>query len=314
MPMDQLWQLFSSGGYAAVKDAAPENAQSHLYLALLAFGHQEMERAAAHAQAANELAPANNIYREAAVYLQRVVREGKQAVYVTGEAFSAFIRGGGNLPLYTHTSGALRAVYGEYSGASLLDIGVGDGLALLSALTDNIKDITLVEPSAAMLAVTSKALAERGVRVDAVNCSLQEFVKTETGPWDIAEATYALQSIPPKDRPPLLSWLRANAGRVLVAEFDPPDFDAMYSPDRVRYVLDRYDIGLAEYIGDNSLVAQGFLMPVMFGYFDQTVARANYEQSIDHWVRDLQEAGFTMVEKRPIFNYWWATAYLIDAR
>lgn len=314
MPMDQLWQSYASGGYAALKDAAPDDAQGHFYLALVAFGHQDMAHAARHAQAALELAPGSLVYREALAYLQRVVKEGKAAVYVTGEAFGAFIRGGGNLPLYTHTSGALRAVYGEYSGASLLDIGVGDGLALLSALTESIRSITLVEPSAAMLAATSKALAERGVQVDAVNCTLQDFVKTETGPWDIAEATYSLQSIPPKERPQMLSWLRANTGRVLMAEFDPPDFEAMYAPDRVRYVVERYEIGLAEYVGDNSLVAQGFLMPVMFGYFDQTVARANYEQPIDSWVRDFQAAGFATVEKRPIFNYWWATSYLIDAR
>ena len=55
-------------------------------------------------------------------------------------------------------------------------------------------------------------------------------------------------------------------------------------------------------------------MPVMFGYFDQTVARANYEQPIDAWMEELRQAGFTQVDKRPLFNYWWAPAYLVDAR
>ncbi len=273
-----------------------------------------MSRAAALASKAVSLAPTSQVYKEAATYLQRVQSEGKQSVYVSPEGFAAFIRGGGNVPLYENTSAALRSVYGEYSGASLLDIGVGDGLALLAALSDNIRTVTLIEPSAAMLAVTSKALAERGVTVDAVNTTFQDFVRSEKGVWDVAEATFSLQSIPPKERSSLMSWLRMNTRRVLVAEFDPPAFDGLYAPERARYVTERYEIGLAEYAGDGGLVAQGFLMPVMFGYFDQTVARTNYEQPVDAWIKEFKRAGFVNVERRPIYNYWWASAYLIDAR
>jgi ubiquinone/menaquinone biosynthesis C-methylase UbiE len=314
MPVDALWETFTKGGYTALADAAPEDAFDHFYLALVAFGHQDLSRAAALAAKAAALSPGSLVFKEATTYLQRVQSEGKQSVYVSPEGFAAFIRGGGNVPLYENTSAALRAVYGEYSGASLLDIGVGDGLALLAALSDNIRTVTLIEPSAAMLAVTSKALAERGIPVDAVNTTFQDFVRSEKGVWDLAEATYSLQSIPPKERSSLMSWLRMNTRRVLVAEFDPPVFENQYSPERARYVTERYEIGLAEYAGDGGLVAQGFLMPVMFGYFDQTVARTNYEQPVDAWIKEFKRAGFVNVEKRPIFNYWWASAYLIDAR
>jgi hypothetical protein len=318
MPMESMWETYAQGGYdalrAAYESAPPESALDHFYLAVLAYGHQDFANAAAAAARASEQSPGNAVFKEAVVYLQRVLSDGKQNVYVTPEAFGVFIRGGGNVQLYTNTSAAMRAVYESYpGGVTILDVGVGDGLALLAALSDKIKEVTLVEPSAAMLAVASKALAERGVAVDGVNTSLQEFVKTEQGAWDIAEGTYSFQALPPKDHPPLFSWLRANTKRLLIAEFDPPDFVNMFSPDRVKYMVERYELGLAEYTTDNGLVAQGFLMPIFFGGYDQTVARANYEQPIDAWIKALARAGFTNIEKRPIFNYWWAPAYLIDA-
>ncbi len=318
MPIESMWGTYAQSGYDALCDtleaAPPESALDHFYLALLAFGHQDVAAASASANRASELAPESAVFKEAALYLQRVLSDGKQNAYVSPEAFGAFIRGGGNVRLYANTSAAMRAVYESYpGGVTLLDIGVGDGLALQAALSDKIKAVTLVEPSAALLAVASKALAERGVAVDAVNTTLQEFVKTEQGAWDIAEGTYSFQAIPPKDHPPLFSWLRANTKRLLIAEFDPPDFEGMYSPDRVSYMVERYELGLAEYAGDGGVVAQGFLMPIFFGGFDQTVARANYEQPIEAWVKELARAGFTNIEKRPLFNYWWAPAYLIDA-
>jgi hypothetical protein len=71
---------------------------------------------------------------------------------------------------------------------------------------------------------------------------------------------------------------------------------------------------LAEYAGDGGLVAHGFLMPVLFGYFDQTAARTNYEQPIGAWVDQLRAAGFANIDTEPLYPYWWASAYLIDAR
>ena len=311
---DSIGECYARDGYDAVRHTETADARAAFYASVLAFGHDDFARAAECARRASESDAASLLYREAATYLERVARDGKQSVYVTGEAFGAFIRGGGNVPLYRNTSAALRSVYDEYASATLLDIGVGDGLALLAALSNSIRRVTLLEPSAAMLAITSKALAERGVTADVVNGTLQEFVREERGRWDIVEATFSLQSIPPDERPALLRWLRAHAGRVLIAEFDPPAYTTMYAPAWVSHVMRRYEIGLAEYAEDGGLVAQGFLMPVFFGYFDRSVARTNYEIPIDEWVMLLRAAGFARVEKRLIYEYWWATAWLVEGR
>jgi hypothetical protein len=88
----------------------------------------------------------------------------------------------------------------------------------------------------------------------------------------------------------------------------------MYGPDRVQYVIERYERGLAEYDGDGGVVAQGFLMPVMFGYFDRTAARTNWEGPIQGWENALHTAGFQTVRRHKLFAYFWADAYLLDAR
>ncbi len=202
-------------------------------------------------------------------------------MYVDGKAFAAFIRGGGNVGLYAAASNALRAVYGSYPALRLLDIGVGDGLALLPALADNLAHLDLIEPSAAMLERTTSALDARGIPYHAANTTLQDFMQTPTDQqWDIIQATWSLQSIPPAERPAALGWMAAHADRVLIAEFDVPNFPEMFAPERVHYVLGRYERGLAEYDGDGGQVAQGFLMPVMFGYFDRGAARTNWEGPI----------------------------------
>jgi len=86
----------------------------------------------------------------------------------------------------------------------------------------------------------------------------------------------------------------------------------MYDPARVRDILGRYQRGLAEYADDGGLVAQGFLMPVLMGYFDQTAARTTYEQPIVEWAELVRAAGFAAVEVRPLYDYWWATACLVS--
>ena len=314
LDFESIGESYTRGGYEAVRSAQPSDAHAYFYAAVLAFGHNDFVRAAECAVRAAELDAASLLYRDAAVHLQRVARDGKQSVYVTGEAFGAFIRGGGNVPLYRNTSAALRSVYGEYTSATLLDIGVGDGLALLAALNESIDRVTLLEPSAPMLAITSRALAERGISAEAIHGTLQEFVRGEHGTWDLAEATFSLQSISPEERPALLRWLRAHVPRVLMAEFDPPAYSTMYAPQWVSHVMQRYELGLAEYAADGGVVAQGFLMPVFFGYFDRSAARTNYGIPIDEWVVLFREAGFARVEKRLIYEYWWAPAWLVDAQ
>jgi hypothetical protein len=287
-----------------------------LHAALEAFGAGDLPGALALCRRAAAMDPASLVLAAAVPYLERVLAQGKQGVYVTGEAFGAFVRGGGNVRLYQATTAALAAAYAELpAGGRLLDVGVGDGLALLPAIDAHVASVTLVEPSGPMLAAATAALTARGVAHDAFHGTLQAFAGARQGErWDLAEATFSLQSIPAAERGPLLAWLRAASPRLLIAEFDVPRFAATLDPARVRHVVERYERGLAEYAGDGGVVAQGFLMPVMFGYFDPTRDRTNEEQPIEAWIDDLRAAGFTRVERRRLDAYWWADACLLDAR
>ena len=77
-------------------------------------------------------------------------------VYSSPAAFEAFIRGGGNVPLYERVSAELARHYTPDT-RSLLDIGCGDGHALFPALAQAHQPLalerqTLVEPASALLA------------------------------------------------------------------------------------------------------------------------------------------------------------------
>lgn len=314
MPITLIWNAYQADGLEAAQAAAGEDSESLLYLALLTFGAGEHNLAASYARRSAEAAPASLVRREAAAYLERVVAAGKAGVYTSGEAFATFIRSGGNVPLYAALSAALRQSYDEYTRLDLLDIGVGDGLALLPALASSIARLDLVEPSGQMLARARTELAERDVPHRGFAEPIQLFMAHSTERWDIAQATFSLQSIPPEERLPVLRWLRSHSDQLLLAEFDVPDLGELYAPARVRYFVARYEQGLAEYPDDEGLVAQGFLMPVFFGAFDPSAARTNYEQPIELWEFDLHRAGFTSVTRRHLYDYWWAPAYLIDAR
>ena len=312
MTLNTLWDLWQAEGYDAVCAAPLTDPLDHFYRALLAFGTDDFAQAAADARAAAALNPDSLVYAHATTYLERVLAQGKTNVYVDGTAFAAFIRGGGNVGLYTSTSAALRSVYERHSALHLLDIGVGDGMALLPALTGSVRQVDLVEPSEAMLAHTTQALAEQGIAHQAANQTVQAFMEQEQGRWDVIQATYSLQSVPPTERGAVFEWLRVHGDQVLIAEFDVPAFTGTFAPDHVQYVVARFERGLGEYEGD--LVAQGFLMPVMFGYFDQSAARTNWEEPIQNWCTALRAAGFEQVQTTRLFEYFWADAYLINAR
>lgn len=312
--LESLWTRLQQHGYAALRDCLPATAEEAFYLAVVAFGHQDLERAAAHVRRAAQFEPDEPLFWAAQSYLERIAREGKMSVYTAPEAFAAFTRGGGNVPLYEAVSRALRQILSSSLQIRLLDIGVGDGRALLPALTDQVADLALVEPSPALLAQAAAALDEVGVVYRAYAETLQSFIGHAQDAWDVVQATFSLQSIPHAERPSLLAWLRRHAARLLVVEFDVPQFDSPYDPAHVRSVLRRFRCGLLEYEADRDLVAQGFLMPVLFGFFDPTSARTNYEQPLAAWVTQIREAGFGHVESRPLYGYWWAPAFMIDAR
>lgn len=305
-----------AAGAANLERLALGGAAEHFYAALLAYAAGAPDTAARLARAAAAAAPERLVFRHAAAYLERAGAAAAR-VYDSADAFGAFIRGGGNIPLYAATSRALRAVYAGYDRLRLLDIGVGDGMALLPALTPSVAALDLVEPSAALLERTAAALAGRQPPARTFHGTLQQFARVlrPREPWDIAQATFSLQSIAPGERAAALRWLRGASARLLVAEFDAPAACAdPLAPECVGEVLARYERGLAEYEHAGDLVAQGFLMPVMLGYFDPGAARTNYEQPIRAWEADLRAAGFGSVQTTPLFDYWWAGAYLLDAR
>lgn len=285
--------------------------------ALLAYGKGNCAVATQYAQAALDQSPHSRVFAEAVKYLNRVQHEGKSNVYVSPEAFGAFIRGGGNVQLYENTSAALKRVYEQYDSLSLLDVGVGDGLALLPALTPvkaRIRHLDVLEPSFVMLNKASDELNRRSIDHRAINATIQQFMVASPGKYDVIQSTYALQSIKPDERMRVLTWLKRHTSRPLVVEFDAPDFADMHDPQRVQYFVEHYERGLAEYAGDGGLVAQGFLMPVFFGGFDPGEARVNWEMPMADWVTQLHDAGFTDIRTEPIYDYWWAPAFLIDAR
>jgi hypothetical protein len=314
MPLDDLWQLYQDEGYREFRDVTLSTAADHFYVALLAFGEGDVRQASSSARIAARLQPDNLVYVQAAEYLLRVREKGKEGVYVDGESFAEFVRGGSNIRLYRAVSEALRAIYQDYQSFSLLDIGVGDGMALLPALTDTISTLDLVEPSEAMLNKTLADLEKFQIPHSDYNMTIQDFMRDSTDRWDVIQATWSLQSLAPDERLEVFAWMRQHGKRVLIAEFDVPEFDNHYAPVRVRYIVDRYKQGLAEYCDSGERVSQGFLMPVMFGYFDRSAARTNYEEPIQAWVDKLRHAGFTDIKTQMLHRYWWADSYLIDAK
>ncbi len=314
--LDTLWSQYRAGGLDAAASVAGPSREGLLYLAMLAFADERHVEAATFAARAAQAAPEDLLFPAAAAYLARVAGEGKRNVYVSAEGFGAFIRGGGNVPLYRETS---RALASHYPGEpfDLLDIGPGDGLALLPALTPAVRKVTLVEPAAPLLERTSGALAARGVSHEPFSGRLQEFTARPGGEarrWAVAQATFSLHSLPTAERLEPLGWLRAHCDTLLVAEFDAPLMDEPLRPDLLRHVLGRYRQGLSEYSGAGfETVVQGFLMPVLFGYVDRGATRTTFEQPVTAWEAQLREAGFARVDRQLLYPYWWAPAWLLVA-
>jgi ubiquinone/menaquinone biosynthesis C-methylase UbiE len=236
--------------------------------------------------------------------------EGSAAVYDQPEAFTAFIRGGGNVELYRALSAALAARYDDAKPESLLDLGCGDGLAVVPALeqaTHVPSRIDLVEPSAALL----DGVRERVPSAQCWQATAQEFLARDDLGWDFTQSTFALQSIEPEQRADVLRALQLRTGTLVLAEFDIPEY-VEGSPEHLRSLVERYERGVAEYGEDASLVAQGFLLPVLLGIVDGH-ERTNWEHPATGWAEQLETAGFTEVGVEPLADYWWSPAVLITA-
>ena len=238
--------------------------------------------------------------------------DGGDGVYDSPEAFTAFIDGGGNVPLYERLVERLATVHSSAAPASVADIGCGDGRVTASVLSTSTTSVDLVEPSAELLDTAVSRLGREPVEVRGHEVGVADLLVKTRRRWDLVQSTFALHNLAPSERPPVLTGLAARTSRLLVAEFDVPAFDDR-SRDHAHYAAERYERGLAEYHGSD-LVALGFLMPVLVGQFDPAQPRHTFEQPIEAWVSELEDAGFESIQASPIHDYWWAPAVLIDAR
>jgi SAM-dependent methyltransferase len=242
------------------------------------------------------------------------------AVYDQPAAFTAFIRGGGNVPLYAAVAEALGHIYTAQQPARLLDIGCGDGTALIPALSRSTyipAHVDLIEPSAALLeaAVTGLRAAKIRATVRTWPVTAQDFVAElpDEASWPVVQSTFALHTLPAQERSAVLAGLCPHVGLLAVAEFSVPDLPPG-RPEHLRFLAETYERGLAEYDADRDLVAQGFLMPVLAGQLAPEAGRATWEQPSWAWQRQLEQAGYTDVTIRPLYDYWSSPAFLLAAR
>ena len=148
--------------------------------------------------------------------------------------------------------------------------------------------------------------------------TIQDFqqVSTPDSRWDICQATFSLQNLRTEDRRSTLRWLAERCRTLLLVEFDVPKcITEGEEGERLSAVLSAYSKGVAEYmaLGEGGLkVLDGFLVPVMLGYFDNASA-TNFEQPISNWEDELYEAGFDSVHSTQVFPYWWAECCLVHA-
>ncbi|MBE2999551.1 class I SAM-dependent methyltransferase [Nocardiopsis sp. HNM0947] len=315
MPLDALHRARRQGLTAQQAAAAhpPRTTPDALYLALWAHADGHPEPAREHAQLAHRLDPNSEFARLLPHHLERE----HTGVYDAPEAFGAFIRGGGNVELYRATSRALARILDEHTPRTLLDVGPGDGLALLPALNGTAgpaPHVDLVEPSTALLEQATDALQAQHIGHRAHNTTVEELLTTHPDMrWDLAQSTFALQSLSPHERGPVLAALAQRTGHLAVVEFDVAHVPDPFDPHWFDSCLQRLERGLREYEGDRDLVGTGFILPVVLGHF-ATHTRTNHEHSIQDWIGDLEQAGFTHVQAHHLCDYWWEPAWLLRAR
>lgn len=243
-------------------------------------------------------------------------------VYTSPAAFEAFIRGGGNVPLYERVSAELARHYTP-NVHSLLDIGCGDGHALFPALAATahphaLQRLTLVEPASALLAsAVGRAQAEQPtLPVRALNEGLGAFTAKlqPNDHWDLAQATFALQAIPEPERWAGLARLRERVRKLVIVEFDIPDL-VRGSDAYVASLAARYERALGEYEGaTRDLVAQGFLIPMFLGQLDAQTTATNWEHPAPVWRSKLESLGWRVTRLEHISDYFWAPAFVLVAQ
>lgn len=321
MTVEKLWEAHQRGVPADELQSSASAAEEWCYLSVLAHSQGKHQLAAAAAGQAARRRPDSALYAEIAHYLARAHGDPAECgarVYDSAAAFTAFARGGGNVGLYRATHQALRSCYAGHPELRLLDLGTGEGHALLPALTPEVAvrvaEAELVEPAEDRLSLVVAELRRREIACRAHATTVQEFItRTDAGAWDLAQETFALLTLSRSERAELFRWLRPRAGGLAFVEFDVPDLGAGLCPRWFRYMTERYERGIQEYDTDRELVAQSFLIPVLLSTLGDDGGQRHHEQPIERWSADLAEAGFTPEPPQLIFDYWWAPAYLLRA-
>lgn len=293
-----------------------------------AAGHAAALRALVHAaRAGADLAAHEVTLRAASAHLpllcaalyRHAARAGDARVYDQPASFEAFIRGGGNVPLYAAVSAELARHY-KTGTRALLDIGCGDGHALapaLAARASELQRLTLLEPASALLArAVARVQAEQpALALQALNTGLGDFAARlgAADRWDLAQATFALQAIPEAERWAGLARLRAHAGRLVIVEFDVPAL-ARDSDDQLLSLASRYERALGEYDGAaRELVGQGFLLPMFLGQLDEQTSATNWEHPAAVWRERLTLLGWRVQRLERLCDYFWAPAFVLEA-
>ena len=283
--------------------------------AIFAYHEQSFETAYQQTKQAASIEPESLFYQQAELFLRHVSEKKSSDVYASPEGFAEFIRGGGNVPLYQNTSAALHQIYTNSGASTLLDIGVGDGHALLPALSDTIRQLDCVEPSVAMLTALEKKLSDYDLQFQLHPLSWQDFrdgLESDRH-WDMIQMTFSAHTFLPAERIDLMSWCAQRCKQLIVVEFDVPSFEKMMTAEVIRYYVEKYELGLAEY-PDKEVVMQNFLMPVFFGNFAHDSQRLTFEQPADKWRRLLEQADFADIQQAAIYDYWWGPAFMLQAK
>ena len=290
------------------------SADSHFTKAVHAYHQQDFDSALQLTEKASAAQPESLFYQQAELFLQDVVQKKSSDVYASPEGFEAFIRGGGNIPLYTNTSAQLNQIYTEDKPSTVLDIGVGDGHALLPALSPAIERLDCVEPSAAMLTSLGQKLEAHSLESHLHPMTWQAFRDSLSADqrWQMIQMTFSAHTFLPEDRSELFGWCAEKGTQLVIVEFDVPVFGDMLSAEVIGYYVEKYELGLAEY-RDQEIVMQRFLMPVFFGNFAHDSQRLTFEQPAANWQAEVQNAGFSTIQKVPVYDYWWGPAFLLKA-
>lgn len=282
------------------------------------FAAQDFDGALASARLARDATPDEYLYTDAARHLEKLREHGEQPLYSQSDAFSAFILGGGNLPLYDGARQLLLERLQAIAPMSLLDIGTGEGSIIVPVARQLslVPTLTFVEPALELLNRAMDFAFDSGLDPEAYPHSIEAVLDAVDDQWEVAVATWSLQNLSPTVRAEVFHRLAGSVQRLFVAEFDDGSgqYDDPLDLARIQHIHDRYRVGLREYPGEEGRrVRLGFLIPVMYGYFAREGRRSTYEQPIARWEEELTTAGWRVTARTLLYPYWWADAYLIEA-